>query len=328
MTRSNQKQPPILYVVVPCYNEEDCIDSSSNILYSKISDLIKRRVISSKSTLVLVDDGSTDKTWLKITSLKYSNIVGIKLTRNYGHQNALLAGLMYSKDFCDITISIDADLQDDVDTIDKFIDEYVKGSEVVYGARSERKKDSFFKRNTAQTFYKIMKILGVDVVYNSADFRLLSRKVLEELSDFREFNLFLRGIIPLIGHRKSVVLYRRKERLQGESKYPLKKMLNFAWDGITSFSIKPIRLVLSIGMITSLLSIIAILYSVISWSLGNTVNGWTFLICSIWLLGGVQMASIGLIGEYIGKTYIESKNRPRYFIEYIKSNNKKKNEKR
>lgn len=308
---------PTLYVVVPCYNEEDCLRETTKHLTEKLDALIQNAQISSKSAIVYVDDGSKDKTWALIEDLAKDNkkVIGLKLAHNAGHQNALLAGLMYAKDHSDVTVSMDADLQDDINIIDKFLAAYADGNEIVYGVRSERRKDSAFKRNTAQGFYKFMNALGVDVVYNSADCRLMSKKALGQLAEYKEVNLFLRGLVPLIGLKSTTATYKRNERFAGESKYPLKKMLNFAWDGITSFSVKPIRMVLTLGIIMFFISLIVMLYAIIRWATGHVVDGWTFTICSIWLIGGVQMAAIGIIGEYIGKTYAETKARPRYFIE-------------
>jgi len=306
-----------LYLVIPCYNEEEVLMETSKRLLAKASDLINKGVISEKSKIVFVDDGSKDKTWHIIESLHKENelISGIKLSRNRGHQNALLAGLMTAKEHADMVISLDADLQDDIDAIDKFIEEYYKGNDVVYGVRSSRETDTFFKRNTAMGFYKFMTALGVDIVNNHADYRLMSKRALEGLASYREINLFLRGIVPLIGYKSSVVTYERAERFAGESKYPLKKMLAFAFDGITSFSIKPIRLITSIGFTIFLLSLVTLAYSLIAKFTGNTVSGWTSIVSSIWLLGGVQLLALGIIGEYIGKIYTEVKDRPRYIID-------------
>ena len=263
-----------------------------------------------------VNDGSKDKTWDIIKEINNNEelFTGISLSRNRGHQNALLAGLLTAKDYADVVISMDADLQDDIDAIEKMIDKYHEGNDIVYGARSTRKKDSFFKRFTAETFYKLMKCLGVDCVYNHADYRLTSKKVLDEFSNFKEVNLFLRGMFPLVGFKSDIVYYERNERYAGNSKYPLKKMLNFAWDGITSFSVKPLRLICILGFIILFISIAIMIYSVIRKLTGNTVPGWTFLSISIWFIGGIQMISIGIIGEYIGKIYQETKSRPRYII--------------
>lgn len=307
----------IIYLVIPCYNEEACIKETVKCLKSKLSTLIRSKKISPKSKIVLVDDGSKDKTWEIIEKLD-SQIVGIKLSKNQGHQNALLAGLMYAKNYCDAAISMDADLQDDINAIDEFINKFENGAEIVYGVRTERKKDSFFKRTTALAFYKIMNKLGANTIYNHADYRLMSKRTLEELSNFNEINLFLRGIVPLIGFKTATVKYKRAERFAGESKYPIKKMISFAVDGITSFTVKPIHLIFFLGLINSIISFIILLYALIIKFTGQAISGWTFTICSIWLLGGIQMIALGVIGEYIGKIYSEVKNRPRYIIEKIK----------
>lgn len=305
-----------LYIVIPCYNEEEVLDKTKTELKKKMNTLIQNKKIDKQSKVIFVNDGSKDKTWDLIQQFNQEDKLfgGINLSRNRGHQNALLAGLLMVKDDADIVISMDADLQDDIDAIDLMIEKRKEGTDVVYGVRNSRKKDSFFKRTTAQGFYRVMKMLGVDVIYNHADYRLASRRVLDSLKDYREVNLFLRGIFPLIGFKSDIVYYERKERFAGKSKYPLKKMLNFAWDGITSFSVKPIRLVLNVGVIILFLSFLMILYSVIQKILGNTVDGWTFIVCSLWLLGGIQMLSLGIIGEYIGKIYSETKARPRYLV--------------
>lgn len=310
---------PVVFVVIPCYNEADCLRETTKRLKSKFSALISARTISKKSKVVYVDDGSKDSTWSIIEEINANDptFIGIKLSRNRGHQNALLAGLMYAKEYADAVISMDADLQDDINAIDKMLAKFNMGYEIVYGVRSERKKDSFFKRHTAQCFYKIMKLLGVDIIYNAADYRLMSKRALKELENYNEVNLFLRGIVPLIGLKWSTVSYKRDKRFAGKSKYPFKKMLSFAWDGVTSFSIKPLRLVLSLGLLVFFISLIVLIYSFIQYICGNTVSGWTFLACSIWLVGGLQMACIGLIGEYTGKIYAETKHRPKYFIERI-----------
>ena len=305
-----------LYIVIPCYNEEEVLDKTKTELKKKMNTLIQNKKIDKQSKVIFVNDGSKDKTWDLIQQFYQEDKLfgGINLSRNRGHQNALLAGLLTVKDDADIVISMDADLQDDVDAIDLMIEKRKEGADVVYGVRNSRKKDSFFKRTTAQGFYRVMKMLGVDVIYNHADYRLTSRRVLDSLKDYREVNLFLRGIFPLIGFKSDIVYYERKERFAGKSKYPLKKMLNFAWDGITSFSVKPIRLVLNVGVVILFLSFLMILYSVIQKVFGNTVDGWTFIVCSLWLLGGIQMLSLGIIGEYIGKIYSETKARPRYLV--------------
>lgn len=305
----------ILYIVIPCYNEEEMLPITTEKLEKKMNTLINKKLISDKSKVLYVNDGSKDKTWDLIKTIsKKDHFTGINLSRNRGHQNALLAGLMVAKEYADIVISMDADLQDDIDAIDKMIEEYKNGSEVVYGVRSSRKKDTFFKRKTAEIFYKFMKLMGVDIVYNHADYRLTSKKVLDNLENYEEVNLFLRGIFPSIGFKSSNVYYERKERVAGKSKYPLKKMLSFACDGITSFSIKPIKLVLNFGITMFILSLIIMIYSLIVKLLGNAVSGWTFIVCSIWMVAGIQMLSLGIIGEYIGKIYNETKRRPRFII--------------
>ena len=305
-----------LYIVIPCYNEEEVLNKTKTELKKKMNTLIQNKKIDKQSKVIFVNDGSKDKTWDLIQQFYQEDKLfgGINLSRNRGHQNALLAGLLTVQDDADIVISMDADLQDDIDAIDLMIEKRKEGADVVYGVRNSRKKDSFFKRTTAQGFYRVMKMLGVDVIYNHADYRLTSRRVLDSLKDYREVNLFLRGIFPLIGFKSDIVYYERKERFAGKSKYPLKKILNIAWDGITSFSVKPIRLVLNVGVVILILSLLMILYSVIQKVLGNTVDGWTFIVCSLWLLGGIQMLSLGIIGEYIGKIYSETKARPRYLV--------------
>jgi glycosyltransferase involved in cell wall biosynthesis len=307
----------ILYIVVPCYNEQAVLQETASQLKAKLSALIASRSISQKSKILLVDDGSKDNTWDIITSLhqKSSKIVGIKLAKNKGHQNALLAGLLYAKDHADFIISLDADLQDDIGALDAFIEKNNEGYEIIYGVRSSREPDSFFKKQTARFFYKFMQLMGVDIIYDHADYRLMTKRAAEELANYRESNLFLRGIIPLMGLKSTTIKYKRNPRFAGTSKYPLKKMLSFALDGVTSFSVRPIRFIFHLGIFIFLISIIAISYSLIVNFFGATVSGWTFIACSIWLLGGIQMISIGVIGEYIGKTLIETKSRPRYFIE-------------
>ena len=305
-----------LYVVVPCYNEEEVLHETTKRLKEKLEKLIKSKKISDRSKVMYVNDGSKDKTWEIICDInkKEKLFTGISLSRNRGHQNALLAGLMTAREYADVVISMDADLQDDINAMDEMLDKYYDGSDIVYGVRSSRKKDSFFKRVTAQGFYKFMKFMGVDVVYNHADYRLTSKRALDAFSDFKEVNLFLRGMFPLVGFKSDVVYYERAKRFAGESKYPLKKMLNFAWDGITSFSVKPIRLVLKIGILIFFLSIAMLIYCLVVKLLGQTVAGWTFIVGSIWLIAGIQMLSIGIIGEYVGKMYSETKSRPRYII--------------
>jgi glycosyltransferase involved in cell wall biosynthesis len=282
----------------------------------KMKGLIKAKKISNKSRVMYVNDGSKDKTWQLIKEIHEQEelFTGVTLSRNRGHQNALLGGLMTARNYADVVISMDADLQDDINAIDGMIDKYLEGCDIVYGVRSARKTDTWFKKTTAEGFYKVMKFLGVDVVYNHADYRLTSKRVLEEFSNFKEVNLFLRGMFPLVGFKSDVVYYERNERFAGESKYPLKKMLNFAWDGITSFSVKPLRFICTLGFMILFVSIAIMIYSIIQKILGNTVAGWTFLSISIWFIGGLQMISIGIIGEYIGKMYNETKQRPRFII--------------
>lgn len=306
----------ILYVVIPCYNEEEVICETARQLEIKMKDLVQKKKISSKSKVMFVNDGSKDSTWEKILELHQKNkmFTGLCLSRNKGHQNALLAGLLTAKNYADIVISMDADLQDDINAIDEMIEKNSLGAEIVYGVRSSRKKDSFFKRFTAEAFYKIMKFLGVDIIFNHADYRLTSKRVLDALEGYEEVNLFLRGIFPLIGYPSSVVTYERHERFAGESKYPLKKMLHFAWDGVTSFSVRPIRLILNLGILIFVISLLVTIYCIVVKLFGYTVDGWTFLACSIWLVGGVTMLSLGVVGEYIGKIYSEVKARPRYHI--------------
>lgn len=306
-----------LYIVIPCYNEEEVLPETTKQLKDKLNKLIKKNIISKNSRVMYVNDGSKDKTWDMIEDIakKEQLFTGVKLSRNRGHQNALLAGLLTAKKYADMVISMDADLQDDINVIDDMVDKYNEGFDIVYGVRSSRKKDTWFKRTTAQSFYILMKKMGVDIVYNHADCRLMTKRTLEELENFNEVNLFLRGIVPLIGFNSTVVTYERNERFAGESKYPLKKMLAFAFDGITSFSIKPIRLILNMGIVFSVLSFFVLLYCLIQKITGNVVEGWTFIVCSIWLIAGIQLISLGVIGEYIGKIYNETKRRPRYIIE-------------
>ena len=308
---------PILYIVIPCYNEEEVLPITSSKIIEKTHNLINKKKISTKSKICFVDDGSKDNTWNIVCELNTNNklVSGIKLSRNKGHQNALLAGLITNKEYADVIISMDADLQDDIDAIDAMIDNYNNGSEIVYGVRKSRKKDSFFKRNTAQLFYKLMRFMGVDIIYNHADYRLLSKKVLNQLEKFDEVNLFLRGIIPQIGYSSSIVYYERNKRAAGKSKYPLKKMIKFAIEGITSFSIRPLKMITSIGFIMSIFSFIMLVYAISMKIIGNTVSGWTFIIVSIWMVSGIQMLSMGIMGEYIGKIYSETKKRPKYIIE-------------
>lgn len=306
-----------IYFVIPCYNEEQVLPLTLTQFKRKLDQLMDSGTIGLGSRVIFVDDGSEDQTWEIIRQIHHddSRFGGLKLSRNRGHQNALLAGLIYAKDRADAVISLDADLQDDIDAIDAFLAQYQKGYDIVYGVRSRRDTDSFFKRNTALAFYKLMQRMGVESVYNHADYRLMSQRALESLSLFREVNLFLRGLVPLVGFRSATVAYDRHERAAGESKYPFKKMLAFAIDGITSFSVKPLRLITSLGFVIFLLSILALVYALVSKLIGTAVPGWTALIASIWLIGGLQLLSIGVCGEYIGKIYNEVKGRPRFIIE-------------
>lgn len=308
---------PVLWVVIPCYNEESVLPETKDRLKGIMEGLIQKEKISKESRIVFVNDGSKDKTWELIEAYHKEDALfsGIGLSRNFGHQNALLAGLIQAKDFADICISMDADLQDDVKVIEKFVDAYKEGYDVVYGVRSDRKSDTFFKKHTAQRFYKLMSFLGVEVIYNHADCRLLSKRALEALSQYDEVNLFLRGMVPKLGYRSTKVEYVRDKRFAGTSKYSLGKMIRFAFEGITSFSIKPIRLIMMSGILIFLVCILMILYFLLQYFSGNTVSGWTSLIVSIWTLGSLQLISIGIIGEYIGKTYLETKHRPKYIIE-------------
>lgn len=307
---------PVLYIVIPCYNEQEVLPVTKPMFLNKLNHLIARRKVSEQSRILFVNDGSRDSTWDLIQEFasQEEKIEGISLSRNRGHQNALLAGLMEAKDLCDITISIDCDGQDDLNAMDEMVEAYHKGADIVYGVRSKRDTDTFFKRTTAEGFYKLMNKLGGEVVYNHADYRLVSAKVLEEFSNFNEVNLFLRGMFPLVGFNSTSVYYERHERLKGESHYPLKKMLALAFDGITSLSIKPIRIVTGIGIAFSIISFLLIVYALISLIHGTVVSGWTSSIIVTCLLGGIQLISLGVIGEYVGKTYLETKHRPRYII--------------
>lgn len=308
-----------LYIVVPCYNEEEVLPETSERLKQKMEFLMQTQQISKDSHIVFVDDGSKDKTWVMIENLHCRNPLfsGVKLSKNKGHQNALLAGLSLAAEHADAAISMDADLQDDINAVDEMIKKYGEGCDIVYGVRSTRKKDTFFKKFTAETFYKIIRRLGGEVIYNHADYRLMSSRALKGLAEFKEVNLFLRGIVPMIGYKCDTVSYERGERFAGESKYPLKKMLSFAFEGITSLSIKPVRLIFNFGVVISVISIFALLYCLVQHIIGNTVSGWTSLIMSIWLLGGLQLMAVGIIGEYIGKVYLETKARPRFITDVI-----------
>lgn len=318
----NETNGTILYIVVPCYNEEEMLHITSEKLEEKLRTLKNAGRISDDSRVVYVDDGSKDNTWNIIEEMHHNNKVfnGVKLSRNEGHQNALLAGLDYARNHADMIVSMDADLQDDIDAVDAMIDKYHEGAEIVYGVRNDRSTDSTFKRGTAQLFYKMMKIMGAEIVYNHADFRLMSKRAVDELMNFKEVNLFLRGIVPLIGFKTDIVEYERHERIAGESKYPLKKMLSFAIDGVTSFSIKPINMIITAGFVCFLISVGMLIYSCIRHFTGDTVSGWTSLMTSIWALGGLQVVSIGVVGKYIGKVYLEVKERPRYIVDkYLES---------
>ncbi len=304
----------VLYLVVPCYNEQEVLPETSKRLKAKLDALIAAKTVSDESRILFVDDGSSDNTWSIISSLSAENghFAGAKLSRNRGHQNALLAGLSLAKERCDAAISLDADLQDDIDAIDDMVTEFQNGCDIVYGVRSKRDTDTFFKRFTAEGFYKMMQSLGVDIVFNHADYRLMSKRALEGLFLFGERNLFLRGIVPQIGYKTAQVSYERQERFAGESKYPLKKMLFFAFDGITSFSVKPIRLITVLGAVTAMLSVLAFVLLALSDSASRIVS---MLVCSLWFLGGIQLIALGIVGEYIGKIYQETKQRPRFIIE-------------
>ena len=307
---------PILWIVVPCYNEEQVLPLTAPMFLQKVQELTDGGKISKNSRILFVNDGSADKTWSIIRELaeKDEHYIGICQSRNRGHQNAVLAGLMEAKDRCDITISIDCDGQDDINAMDRMVDEYLDGAEIVYGVRAKRDTDSFFKRFTAETFYKLMKTLGADVVFNHADYRLISAKVLQHLADFEEVNIFLRGMVPLVGFKSTTVSYDRAERLAGESHYPLRKMIALAFNGITSLSVKPITLITTFGVVFSLIGLAFMIWAVVEAILGNTVAGWASTVCIVCLLGGIQLISMGILGQYIGKTYLETKHRPRYII--------------
>ena len=309
----------ILYIVVPCYNEEAVLPETSRRLREKLEALVAMGKISPQSRVLFVNDGSKDRTWDIIRALheECPLFSGVDLTRNRGHQNALLAGLMTAKDRCDMAISMDADLQDDVDAVDAMVDKFQEGCDIVYGVRSSRAKDTFFKRFTAEGFYRLMSLMGAETVFNHADYRLMSRRALEGLSQFREVNLFLRGIVPMVGYPSAVVEYERGERFAGESKYPLKKMLSFAMEGITSLSTKPIRYITLLGFLIFLVSIVMLATFIVKWALGMTVAGWASVICSVWAIGGLILLSLGVIGEYIGKIYLETKQRPRFLIRTV-----------
>lgn len=306
----------VLYIVIPCYNEEKVLPITSGIFLEKMQKLIQDEKIDEKSRIMFVNDGSKDQTWRIICELakKDKHFIGISQSRNRGHQNAVLAGLMEAKDCCDITISIDCDGQDDINAMDQMIEEYYDGCEIVYGVRSNREKDTIFKRCTAQGFYKFLNAMGAEVVYNHADYRLVSSRVLQEFANYKEVNLFLRGMFPLVGFKSTSVYYERHERIAGESHYPLRKMLALAFDGITSLSVKPIRMITELGIIIAMLSFTGVIWSIVMALLGRTVAGWASMVCIVAFIGGVQLICTGVIGEYIGKIYMEVKHRPRYII--------------
>ena len=307
---------PVLWIVIPCYNEQEVLPITAPMFLEKIKSLVSSGKVSDDSRILFVNDGSKDDTWdiIKRLSDEDEHYLGICQSRNRGHQNAVLAGLMEAKDNCDITISIDCDGQDDINAMDEMVDAYLDGCEVVYGVRSSRKKDTFFKRSTAQGFYKLMNSMGAEVVYNHADYRLVSSKVLEHFADFTEVNIFLRGMFPLVGFKSTSVYYEREERLAGESHYPLRKMLGLAFDGITSLSIQPIRLISGLGIFFSIVGFIGVIWAIVIKLIGYSVDGWASTMCIVAFLGGLQLLSLGVIGEYVGKTYMETKHRPRYII--------------
>ena len=314
--RPEQGAAPVLYIVIPCYNEEEVLPVTAPLFRQKVLDLRAAGKVAEGSRVLFVNDGSRDRTWEIISGLaaEEPEYGGICLSRNRGHQNALLAGLMDCRDRCDAAISIDCDGQDDMDAMDEMVDAYLDGCDVVYGVRSSRETDTAFKRGTAQAFYRLMGRMGVETVYNHADYRLMSSRALAALAEFREVNLFLRGMVPLVGFKSTSVYYERHERVAGESHYPLSKMVGLAVDGITSLSIKPIRLVTFFGLAASLIGFVGIIWALIAWAAGHTVSGWTSMLMVVCFFGGVQMLSLGVIGEYVGKTYMETKHRPRYII--------------
>lgn len=309
----------VLYIVVPCYNEQEVLPETAKRLLEKLQTLAEQKKIDEKSRIMFVNDGSKDATWLMIEEMCVANpyFAGVNLSRNRGHQNALLAGIQTAVEYADVVVSMDADLQDDIDAINRMLDAYYEGNDVVYGVRSSREKDTFFKRNSAQLFYRLMKFLGAEIVYNHADYRLLSRRAAKALLSFEEVNLFLRGIVPMVGFKSTTVTYERGERFAGKSKYPLGKMLTFAMEGITSLSVKPIRMITIGGMLICVVSLLMLIKAFVDYFTGNVEPGWTSLMISIWVLGGLQLFAIGIIGEYIGKTYMESKARPKFIIESV-----------
>ena len=315
------RKTEILYLVIPCYNEEEALFETERRLTEKLRSMIKSGTISEKSRIAFVDDGSKDQTWNMIQTMYRENelVVGIKSSRNRGHQNTLLEGMLTVLDDCDMVITMDADLQDDIEAIDSFVEKYYGGCDIVYGVRSKRKTDTWFKRVTAQGFYKIMAFLGVRIIYNHADYRLMSHRAVKELGKFKEVNLFLRGIVPMIGFQSDVVAYERNKRFAGKSKYPFRKMLAFAMDGITSLSIKPIRFITGMGILLFTISVLFLFYITIGYFMGRAVQGWATIVTSIWAIGGLELLAIGIIGEYIGKIYMETKERPRFIVEeYLK----------
>lgn len=313
-----------LYIVIPCYKEQEVLHETASRLRAKMENLIFNHKISPDSRVMFVNDGSTDQTWPIICELHEKNPLfsGVNLSRNRGHQNALLAGLMTAKDRADMVISMDADLQDDINAVDAMVDKFYEGCDIVYGVRSSREKDTFFKKFTAEGFYRVMNFLGADTVFNHADYRLMSKRALEGLEQFKEVNLFLRGIVPMIGYKTGVVEYERGERFAGESKYPLKKMLAFAMEGITSLSTKPLQYITGLGFLIFAVSILMLIYFIARWAVGGTVAGWASVICSVWAIGGLILLAIGVIGEYTGKIYMETKARPRFIIQDILDDNK------
>ena len=314
-----ERQAPLLYIVSPCYNEEEALPLTSRRLQEKISSLTAAGIIAEGSRILFVNDGSRDSTWDIIRDLHEEDPVfaGISLSRNRGHQNALLAGLMTSKEYADVSISLDADLQDDIDCIDAMLEKYMKGNDIVYGVRKRRDTDTWFKRSTAEGFYKVLSFLGAEVVFNHADYRLMSRRALQGLAEFPEVNLFLRGMVPLVGYPSDVVYYDRHERLAGESHYPLWKMLSLAMQGVTSLTVRPIRMVMEVGAVFLLISLLILLWSLYRHFTGETISGWTSLMVSVWAVGGMVLFSLGVVGEYVGKIYLETKHRPRYIIQEI-----------
>lgn len=307
---------PVLYIVIPCYNEEEVLPITAPEFLAKIKELVGLDKIDDKSRVMFVNDGSKDKTWeiIKDLSKQDEHYIGITQSRNRGHQNAVLAGLMEAKELCDITISIDCDGQDDINAMNEMVDAYLDGCEIVYGVRNSRQTDTFFKRFTAESFYKLLNGMGAEVVFNHADYRLVSSRVLDEFANFKEVNLFLRGMFPLVGFKSTSVYYARNERIAGESHYPLSKMLSLAFDGITSLSVKPIRMITGFGIFVAFISLVLLVYSIVQHFLGNTQSGWSSMMVAICFLGGIQLISLGVIGEYVGKTYMETKQRPRYII--------------